>query len=835
MTTYNTQNPVPSVDVRDLYDNAQNLDSLVNGQSAAYPDRLGVSRKSYKGMELDFSAFLAASGFELPALEYVDGTPLVVDRPTQLILRDGILYGVKANEPFPAALIGTFATDQAKLVVRSDSDLRQDLANDTDPAKGAALVYNRSVLNSPFNTPNDQSASATAGIQAAIDAGPGIVRIPAGQYLLTSQLNMRSGVTVQCDPGAVLWAEGFGSIAVEYSGVVEAEFALTASAGIGSTELSVDAASEYSAGDVLHLVSVRNSLSSDAGSYRLGDGTAGSPYAYFAEWAEVSEVLGAGQYRISRTLAFPGYAPTAAAETDTARTASTVKRVQPVRDAHWIGGTIMRRATAGRCVSTNWAVDCTIRETQIHSGRRGGDAVRFMASWQCYADGVVSHNDPTLEWDYATYHGSLNRFKIVGSQDCGFRNIRDSFASQSVDFTYGTGALFANLRPYCIGGEFLRCFEGLTSHPGSYQELWDSNRILDCLDDGLTIRGYAPVIRNNTIIGTLDTTTGVGVTESFGVSLQYGGPRRAQVSGNTIRGLYGAFQVLSSSTLEWGWTNALVSISGNEVSHCYTGLRTSFSSGSVNDSERFITYAGNNHSFMGRFVVELGSYSAGVTVIGNTLNGGFRDSGAAFVAFLSATTNCPGITMQGNVWRRVKGANPGQTKYGCTVGSIVDTTTYPSADWQHTTRIDGNYIAHERADGVIHKLVGVGAGIQQEDATFGTYTPTLTNVTNVSASTAGECQFQRAGNVITVSGALTGVQSTAAATTSRIRLSLPMPTTLPGTSAAAGAGVFSSGASLGTACAMYGNTANNAIDIDWLAPNNTASQAIRFSFTYRVV
>lgn len=143
MTTYNTGNPVGSTDVRDLYDNAQNLDSLVNGPLASYADRLGAPRKSWRGIEQDFAAFLAASGFELPALEYVGGSPLVVDRPTQLIFRTGFpdtLYGVKSTEPFPATLSGTWATDESRLVVRSDGDLRQDLANSTDPAKGAAIL-----------------------------------------------------------------------------------------------------------------------------------------------------------------------------------------------------------------------------------------------------------------------------------------------------------------------------------------------------------------------------------------------------------------------------------------------------------------------------------------------------------------------------------------------------------------------------------------------------------------------------------------------------------------------------------------------------------------------
>ena len=165
MTTHNTVNPVGSTDVRDLYDNAQNLDSLVNGPLTSYANRLGAQRKSWRGIEQDFAAFLAASGFELPALEYVGGTPLVVDRPTQLIFRTGFpdtLYGVKSTEPFPATLSGTWATDESRLVVRSDGDLRQDIANSTDLAKGAGLVgWKRTPL-----------ASATQTVAGILSAKP---------------------------------------------------------------------------------------------------------------------------------------------------------------------------------------------------------------------------------------------------------------------------------------------------------------------------------------------------------------------------------------------------------------------------------------------------------------------------------------------------------------------------------------------------------------------------------------------------------------------------------------------------------------------------------------
>lgn len=52
MTTYNTGNPIGSTSVKDLYDNAENLDHLVNDPIAeSWPDRLGVPRKTWHGIE----------------------------------------------------------------------------------------------------------------------------------------------------------------------------------------------------------------------------------------------------------------------------------------------------------------------------------------------------------------------------------------------------------------------------------------------------------------------------------------------------------------------------------------------------------------------------------------------------------------------------------------------------------------------------------------------------------------------------------------------------------------------------------------------------------------
>jgi hypothetical protein len=53
---YNTGNALGSSDVRDLKDNAVNLDWFANGPAASYPDRFGTARKSIAQMNAEFMA-----------------------------------------------------------------------------------------------------------------------------------------------------------------------------------------------------------------------------------------------------------------------------------------------------------------------------------------------------------------------------------------------------------------------------------------------------------------------------------------------------------------------------------------------------------------------------------------------------------------------------------------------------------------------------------------------------------------------------------------------------------------------------------------------------------
>jgi hypothetical protein len=110
----------------------------------------------------------------------------------------------------------------------------------------------------------------------------------------------------------------------------------------------------------------------------------------------------------------------------------------------------------------------------------------------------------------------------------------------------------------------------------------------------------------------------------------------------------------------------------------------------------------------------------------------------------------------------------------------------------------------------------------------GAYTPTLTNVLNLDASTAYACQYTTIGRVVTVSGRV-DVDPTAAGA-ARIGLSLPISSNFAAANECGGV-AFSS---TGQGAAISGDAANNRADFNFTAIG-TANIAMQFVFQYRII
>ena len=128
--------------------------------------------------------------------------------------------------------------------------------------------------------------------------------------------------------------------------------------------------------------------------------------------------------------------------------------------------------------------------------------------------------------------------------------------------------------------------------------------------------------------------------------------------------------------------------------------------------------------------------------------------------------------------------------------------------------------------------VGGATGGSATPATgYGTYTPTLTNTTNIGASTASVCNWKRLGNMVIVSGTVAVTQT---GTGSVLKMSLPTTTAnFTAVSQAGGSGVIVTGTTLG-AVAINAISGAQLVQFYFPAEASSSSAVYAFSFMYQV-
>ncbi len=113
-----------------------------------------------------------------------------------------------------------------------------------------------------------------------------------------------------------------------------------------------------------------------------------------------------------------------------------------------------------------------------------------------------------------------------------------------------------------------------------------------------------------------------------------------------------------------------------------------------------------------------------------------------------------------------------------------------------------------------------------------TYTPTLTSVANVAASTAYACQYLRVGATVTVSGKL-DLDPTGATTLTQLGISLPIASSLAAAEQCGGTAVAPAVA--GYCAAILADATNDRAELNFTTAADVANRSWWFSFTYTVL
>ena len=188
MSTYKTKNPLGSAAVKDLYDNAENVDKFVNDRTKEeLEDRLGVLRKTWHGMEMIFSRFIdyitgrgeqavAAIGWQELGNWAVG---LAVDNRQQIVYYNGSWYKylgelehvIAGDSPENDGGLWSAANPTGKWSNIGDAALRSNLGSGEGTSLVAKLGNKPLVAISYYK---NQGLSDQGAVQAAFDESSNI-------------------------------------------------------------------------------------------------------------------------------------------------------------------------------------------------------------------------------------------------------------------------------------------------------------------------------------------------------------------------------------------------------------------------------------------------------------------------------------------------------------------------------------------------------------------------------------------------------------------------------------------------------------------------------------
>lgn len=132
----------------------------------------------------------------------------------------------------------------------------------------------------------------------------------------------------------------------------------------------------------------------------------------------------------------------------------------------------------------------------------------------------------------------------------------------------------------------------------------------------------------------------------------------------------------------------------------------------------------------------------------------------------------------------------------------------------------------------LHNNTGDVTGTTNQYICSGTYTPTITNGTNISATTAYKCQWMRVGNVVTVSGRI-DIDITTTLLANSLNITLPINSNFTEFTSAGGT-ANSAQFDQTSNISLMAQPSGSVVQFLWTGQTDTNNRAFFFTFTYLI-
>lgn len=498
------------------------------------------------------------------------------------------------------------------------------------------------------------------------------LHIPSGTYKIQSTVDIPSGVTVFCDPTTVFTTEGWTGATTDpvlrFAGNIGDEINLAENRTYRDKTVVLETEPTIQEGDFFLLRGQRNALSrADAGDFWCGAGTASLSSTFFTEWHQARSVTGT-TINLSWPIHFPDYLTTDVGETFPGPNGrkSRVMQISPCVGSKWVGGKIINSGTV-LGVMFYLAANCSIENVIIDTLNGPGVGITMARAFRCRAFNCEVHSRGAYE-----AITDRNHLKMTGAQECEFDSCRSYGGSQSVDITYSASS-GPSIRCRVVNcGIYGSQSHAISTHPGTFAIDITGNHLVDCLANGIVVRGPYTMVVNNRISGLRETSENV-----WGISLNSAGGFNSLVEGNYIDGFNGGIILADGALTDQNFTWVGAKVTNNYIYRCSYGLWRTRQSTSMPDSDMSFTFSHNTIYKPTSQAIYVGPYTPGTDILYNTIYSEANNYG------INVDTNNPYTRIIGNKIH-------GKVSFGIRHLAVTDANTFP--DWKGTCVCYGNNI-----------------------------------------------------------------------------------------------------------------------------------------------